>query len=56
MSEETLKNCPFCGYKPLMMSADLSAPYFVYCKFCLVEQNDRYTKKEHAIEAWNTRA
>ena len=55
MMHEELKDCPFCGKKPKMMSCNLSNPFFVVCTGCLVQQNDFYHKEEYAIDAWNER-
>ncbi len=51
--------CPFCGEKPLVIKNTLTATYYqircgndecwVYSKTAL------HSKKEDAIEAWNTR-
>lgn len=53
-NEVDLKSCPFCGAKAMSMFDELDHHYSVRCiKSCVTTFG--YSKKEEAIEAWNTR-
>ena len=57
MSEEKLRNCPFCGGEAKLYSRAvdwLLSEHLVRCKKCHCI-TDTYDTKEEAVEVWNRR-
>lgn len=53
MSEEELKECPFCGTLEVIL-AGTDTGYFAFCECCTCTLGPFYTRTS-AVEAWNER-
>lgn len=49
-------DCPFCGTKPIMHYDTLDHHFCIACPNCNARIHLGFSKKEEAIQAWNTRA
>lgn len=49
-----LRKCPFCGGEAEIWEDKVFGTFVPQCKECTA-QHGRYTSRERAVEAWNTR-